>query len=154
SWWRGRYCSRLTYRYRMIMTCTKNFPNIWGEKMTEETTKPESEGGKKNFRRRSPTKEARDEELANLPPEYSEGRLSERFTERHADVLRYVEEWGMWVHWDGKKWVKSKTYAFDFARRIAREASGELKANGNFKAATIVYSNRVVAAIESLARKN
>jgi putative DNA primase/helicase len=94
------------------------------------------------------------EAMAELPPEYSEGSLSERFTSQYASTLRYVEEWGTWLHWDGCRWVKSKTYPFNLARLVAREASIELRQALNQRAATIVYSNRVVAAIESLARKN
>ena len=58
------------------------------------------------------------------------------------------------MHWTGAKWEKFNTYTFDSARVIAREASIELKQAGKAKAATIAYSNRVVAAIEGLARKN
>jgi putative DNA primase/helicase len=90
---------------------------------------------------------------AELPPEYSEIELSERFTERYAAMVRYVAEWKKWVHWTGIKWEILNVYAYDFARQIAREASIELK-ESNQRAATIVASNRVVAAIESLARKN
>jgi putative DNA primase/helicase len=97
--------------------------------------------------------EAERHEQSLLPPEYSEGALSERFTERYANVLRYVEEWGTWTYWDGQKWIKSKAHAFNFARLIAREASVELKRLEK-RAAAIVYSNRFIAGIESLARKN
>jgi putative DNA primase/helicase len=99
-------------------------------------------------------KRAENQAEAELPPEYSEGALSERFTERYASILRYVEQWNSWMYWNGQKWIREKSHAFHFARLIAREASVELRQMGNSKAATIVYSNRVVAAIESLARKN
>jgi hypothetical protein len=85
---------------------------------------------------------------AELPPEYSEGRLSERFTERYANVLRYVEQWNSWMYWNGQKWIREKSHAFHFARLIAREASVELRQMGNSKATTIVYSNRVAAPLK------
>src|SRR5437763_11151671 len=39
--------------------------------------------------------------LAQLPPEYSEGEISERFTTQYADVVKYVEQWNCWMHWTG-----------------------------------------------------
>lgn len=49
---------------------------------------------------------------------------------------------------------KEQDLRFQLRRLVAREASVELRQQNNSRAATIVYSNRVVAAIESLARKN
>jgi putative DNA primase/helicase len=135
-WWRS---SIITIKGEEAMV--ENIAKDWIEKQKQQ--------GKARKKRQE-----QDAALAELPPEYSEGRLSERFTDRYSSTLRFVEEWGTWLHWNGTIWVKSKTYAFNFARLIAREAAIELRQIGNPRAAMVVYSNRVVAAIESLARKN
>jgi P4 family phage/plasmid primase-like protien len=51
------------------------------------------------------------------------------FAERHADTLRYCHDWGMWLRWDGIRWIRERRrLAFHFAREIAREANWEGKA--------------------------
>ena len=88
------------------------------------------------------------------PAEYADDALALRFTQRHADDLRYVSAWNSWLRWDGTRWRVDKTLeAFDLARRIARQASGELVGyDKTDKLATAVGSAKTVAAIERLAR--
>jgi putative DNA primase/helicase len=83
--------------------------------------------------------------------ECSEDALAARFTQRHADNLRYVAAWGRWYQFDGVCWVQDHTlHVFDRAREVCRAASAECA----LKPATAarVASAATVAAIERLAR--
>jgi putative DNA primase/helicase len=81
-------------------------------------------------------------------PDGSELALAERFVERHEDELRYVGAWSRWMIYDGERWHIEKTHlAFEFAKRIAREAACE-KAEKEAKA---LASAHTAAAIVKLA---
>jgi putative DNA primase/helicase len=88
------------------------------------------------------------------PPDYSDEALANRFTARHRDDLRFVNTWGRWLVWDGKRWQPDETLMVtDHARGLVRDASGEiLESNGPQKLATVVASAKTVSAIERLAR--
>ena len=85
---------------------------------------------------------------------YSDEALASRFTARHRDDLRFVNTWGRWLVWDGKRWLPDETLIVtDHARGLVRDASGEiLESNGSQKLAAVVASAKTVSAIERLAR--
>jgi putative DNA primase/helicase len=82
-------------------------------------------------------------------PEESELALADAFVERHREELRFVGAWSRWLLYDGERWQIEKThYAFECAKRIAREAAwgkGE-------KEAKALASSHMAAAIVNLAR--
>jgi putative DNA primase/helicase len=88
------------------------------------------------------------------PPDYSDEALANRFSARHRDDLRFVNTWGRWLVWDGKRWQPDETLMVtDHARGLVRYASGEiLESNGSQKLAAVVASAKTVSAIERLAR--
>jgi hypothetical protein len=86
---------------------------------------------------RGKAEKARKEAKANG----DEDLLALRFSERHADELRYIAVKGEWRKWNGNHWKPEATLlAFDLARRCCRDV-----ANGKFSAKT-------VAAVERLAK--
>jgi putative DNA primase/helicase len=93
-------------------------------------------------------------ENIDRPADYSDEALALRFTARHCGDLRFVNRWGCWMSWDGRKWGRDQTLqAFDFARAVARKASAEIMGRGGqVKLASVVASAKTVAAIERLAR--
>jgi putative DNA primase/helicase len=79
----------------------------------------------------------------------TEDGLALRFTERHGGDLRYVNDWGRWLRWDGSRWAEERTLAvFDLARNIAREAADET----DERVARRIKASSTVAAIVTLAR--
>ena len=53
--------------------------------------------------------------------ELTEDALALRFSERHADDLRYIATKGAWLKWDGARWYPEATHmAFDLARQSCR----------------------------------
>jgi putative DNA primase/helicase len=88
------------------------------------------------------------------PADYSDEALANRFTARHRDDLRFVQTWGRWLVWDGKRWQRDETLIVtDHARGLVREASSEvLEGNGSQKLAAVVASAKTISAIERLAR--
>jgi putative DNA primase/helicase len=87
--------------------------------------------------------------LEPKPPEFSEESLALRFAEQHALDLRYVDMWGKWLVWDGKRWAVDETRkSFDLSRAICRAASAEC----NTKHRSQLASAKTVAATLSLAR--
>jgi len=93
-------------------------------------------------------------ETLDRPAEYADDALALRFTAHHEHDLRFVNPWGKWLIWDGKRWRADETLeAYDLARAVAREASAELvERKGPHKLAQAVASAKTVAAIEHLAR--
>ena len=84
------------------------------------------------------------------PANYSDEALANRFTARHRDDLRFVNTWGRWLVWDGKRWQPDETLMVtDHAWGLVREASSEVLSQ---KLATVVASAKTVSAIERLAR--
>ena len=82
--------------------------------------------------------------------EYADENLAMRFTARHRDDLRFVNTWGRWLVWDGKRWQPDETLMVtDHARGLVREASSEILSQ---KLATVVASAKTISAIERLAR--
>lgn len=66
---------------------------------------------------------------AELPPGVSDDELALRFTERHAEELRYVPAWDRWLIWDGRRWAHDeKRRTFDLARALCRAVLAEQRA--------------------------
>lgn len=61
------------------------------------------------------------DELAGLVKPFTDDANALRFTKTHADVLRYVPEWGIWLRWDGTRWERDKKRTvIELARGVAR----------------------------------
>lgn len=83
-------------------------------------------------------------------PGISEDAIALRFAERHEAELRFVANWGQWLHYDGKRWTREKTlWAFDLARDLCREEASKARSP---KLAEAAKSARTVSAIERFAR--
>jgi putative DNA primase/helicase len=102
---------------------------------------------KVRFEMDNPTKDV-DNALADNP--LTEDALALRFSERHADDLRYIATKGQWQKWDGTRWYSEQTHlAFDLARQSCRE---DAKTYGNGKAPPEVYRAKTIAAVERMAK--
>jgi putative DNA primase/helicase len=87
---------------------------------------------------------------ADIGGELTEDALALRFSERHADDLRYVATKGTWLKWDGIRWYPEATHlAFDLARQSCR---ADAKTYGNGKPPANVYSAKTIAAVERMAK--
>ena len=61
-----------------------------------------------------------------LPAGVSDDALALRFTERHAQQLRYVPAWDRWLMWDGQRWAHDeRRRTWDLARALCREVLAE-----------------------------
>ena len=81
-------------------------------------------------------------------PALSDDALALRFSETHAETLRYVAPWNNWYRWSGKLWERDTTLlAFDLARDLCRDAARKASDNGKS-----IASSRTVAAVATLAR--
>jgi putative DNA primase/helicase len=81
---------------------------------------------------------------------FTEDALALRFSERHADDLRYIATKGQWQKWHGTRWRGEETYlAFELARQSCRE---DAKTYGNGKAPSLLYTKKTVAAVEFMAK--
>ena len=61
------------------------------------------------------------------PANYSDEALANRFTARHRDDLRFVNTWGRWLVWDGKRWQPDETLIVtDHARGLVRHRQGRV----------------------------
>ena len=96
-----------------------------------------------------PVASAADLEDALLPVS-SEIALAERLAAAHPGALRFVSQWGQWLLWSGAVWKPDQvTAVFDMARRVCRQAAGEVK---EAAVAMRIASARTVAAIERIAK--
>jgi putative DNA primase/helicase len=92
------------------------------------------------------------DETDTLPPAFSDEALALRFAEIHADKLRYVAAWNKWLSWDGIRWRFDTTLlVWNEARKICRTAAAECNKP---KSATLLASNKTVAAVLNLARSD
>jgi putative DNA primase/helicase len=65
-------------------------------------------------------------DVADLPPGLSDDELAGRFTERHADDVRYVAVWDRWLIWDGRRWAHDeRRRVFDLVRCLCRDVLKE-----------------------------
>jgi P4 family phage/plasmid primase-like protien len=80
----------------------------------------------------------------------TEDALALRFSQHHADDLRYIALRKQWFLWDGLRWRPESTLrAFDLARQNCREAAQEYAIG---PAPSRVYAAKTVAAVEQMAR--
>src|SRR6516164_9764639 len=80
----------------------------------------------------------------------TEDKLALRFSERHAETLRYVAVTNTWFRWDGRNWrPEETTLAFDLARISCRS---DAETYGNGRPPSSVYSAKTVAAVERMAK--
>ena len=89
----------------------------------------------------------------------TEDLLARRLVDRHGDRLRYVDTWGRWLTWDGKRWIDDQTrYVIDLVRQLCREfgllepkLQGRLERAGTIEAVErLARSDRRVAATPAL----
>ena len=82
--------------------------------------------------------------------ELTEDALALRFSERHANDLRYIATKGTWLKWDGLRWYAEATcLAFDLARQSCR---ADARKFGNGKPPNHVYCAKTIAAVERMAK--
>jgi putative DNA primase/helicase len=82
--------------------------------------------------------------------QFSEDDLALRFSDRHADELRFLAVSGKWYRWQGEHWhIEETLEAFDLARAICRAVAADPKAA---KIAREIAKAKTVAAIVTLAR--
>jgi putative DNA primase/helicase len=80
----------------------------------------------------------------------TEDALAEIFVQKHANHLRYVAKWGVWMRYHDGRWQEETTLlAFDLAREICREASRGCNKMSETKA---LCSAKTIAAVERIAR--
>ena len=81
---------------------------------------------------------------------FTEDALALRFSERHADNLRYIATKGCWQKWDGARWYEEATHlAFDLARQSCRD---DAQTFGNGKPPASVLAAKTIAAVERMAK--
>ena len=81
---------------------------------------------------------------------FTEDALALRFSERHADNLRYIATKGCWQKWDGGRWYEEATHlAFDLARQSCRD---DAQSFGNGKPPMTVLAAKTIAAVERMAK--
>ena len=74
----------------------------------------------------------------NPAPSLSEIELARRFVDRHAPQLRFVDQWGKWMVWDGTRWSDDVTRkAADLARIVCDDAANELSNKSIGRAKTV-----------------
>lgn len=102
---------------------------------------------------------AADPEEDGLPEMYSEDNVALRFSQIHADDLRYVAAWGRWMRWSGQRWVQDESLlAYDLARKVCRAVATYVKTDDSLtvkqqQSVATKYGQAVtVAAIERLAK--
>src|SRR6187431_1669268 len=84
------------------------------------------------------------------PAEFSDDTLALRFTDEHLNDLRYVQKWGRWLRWDGKRWAFDETlHVFDLVRDACREQSRRCN---DPRVQAQLSSSKTVAAVHRLAQ--
>jgi putative DNA primase/helicase len=93
--------------------------------------------------------EAEAEKGHTKPPIPTEADLADQFVERHGDELRYVAQWGRWLHYDGEVWRDERTHLVrDMAKGLCRDAAGK----ADTKDLRMLASARTIAAVQTLAQ--
>src|SRR5262249_28846261 len=89
-------------------------------------------------------------DAALIDDPFTDHALALRFSERHADNLRYVAPQGQWYLYNGGRWCTEDTpRAFDLARESCQRDAKEF---GNGKPPKGALSAKTVAAVEKLAK--
>ncbi len=80
----------------------------------------------------------------------TEDKLALKLVDQHGDRLRYVQTWGRWLVWDGKRWLDDQTrYMINLARQVCREAAGD-----DAKLRLRLERASTIEAVERLARSD
>ena len=86
--------------------------------------------------------------LASGQIPFSEDDLANRFSDEHADRLRFCHDWGRWLEWTGTRWKVDRTVkVFDMVREMCRAAANQC----NGSAAKQLAAARTIRAVERLA---
>lgn len=95
-----------------------------------------------------------DAAIEGVPSAYTDEGLALRFSNKHANGLRYVAGWGKWMQWTGTHWQPDDTkHVWHHSRTICRRASAECaELTDNQKVAANIASAKTVAAVERLAQ--
>jgi putative DNA primase/helicase len=84
------------------------------------------------------------------PPAFSDDALALRFAERHEQHLRYIDTWGRWMVWNGRRWcADERRVAFNHAREVCREAAAICNKPS---VAVALASGRTIGSVEKLAK--
>ena len=82
----------------------------------------------------------------------TEGDVSDAFTRKHADLLRFDHTAGRWFEWTGTNWQREETRkAFRWAHNEARALAAE---NGNFKIKVQAGKASFAGGVERLAQSD
>lgn len=85
-------------------------------------------------------------------PDQAEDDIALFFSAVHENHRVYVDKWGRWLLFDGKRWQFDETLStYDLIRRCCRERA---KVVGNERLAAAVASAKTVAGVEKLARSD
>lgn len=77
---------------------------------------------------------------------HSDDALAARFAEHHRDDLRFVQAWGRWFVWDGRRWAADETQTTaSLVQKMCESAALECDSTG---AANRVRSARTRAAVQ------
>lgn len=94
-----------------------------------------------------------------IPERFSEDNAALKFSDRHADELRYVAGWGRWLKWDGSRWAHEDTLeVFDLARVVCREFARDARNDQSLsdsqrsRVATVYGKSQTVTSVEKLAK--
>jgi putative DNA primase/helicase len=86
---------------------------------------------------------------------YSEDAIALKFMTLHVDDLRFVSAWSQWFRWNGARWEADATLmTLDLVREVVRTVALDLAQHSNGKDHIKLASNRVIAAVEHLARSD
>jgi putative DNA primase/helicase len=87
---------------------------------------------------------------ANGVPEFSDEALALKFAGKHADDLRYVDQWGKWFYWGNNVWREDTTrITRNRVRAVCREVASGIPKGA--KDARRICSNAVDGAVLSKA---
>jgi putative DNA primase/helicase len=60
-------------------------------------------------------------------PNYTDKGNADRLIQRYGDKLRYVKDWGCWMIWDGRRWVRdAKDQIIELAKDTITAMYGEV----------------------------
>jgi putative DNA primase/helicase len=84
-------------------------------------------------------------------PEYSEADLAAQFDASYGGRVRYVNEWGMWLIYNGKRWREDKTNRlYDYVRKVCVREAENLDPTKSL--ARNICSAKCVAAVMKIAQ--
>ena len=94
-------------------------------------------------------------QISILSPEFSDDALALQFAATHANTLRYVAKWGVWLRWNGTCWRYDDTlHIYDLVRAICRQVGNGCRAISpqSQAAAKALTSGKTIHAVATLAK--